>query len=53
VWQAKDLRKGISRSVAMIGLTSWFFGSVARKGVKEVTSGEWRVNKKGNDGAES
>jgi hypothetical protein len=36
VWQAKDLRKGISGSVAMIIVTGWFFGSVATKGLRRV-----------------
>ena len=33
VWQAKDLRKGISGSVARKGLTGQILGSVASKGV--------------------
>ena len=31
VWQGKDLREYVFGSVAMIGLTGWFFGCVARK----------------------
>ena len=33
MWQAKELREGVFGSVAMIGLSRRFLGSVANKGV--------------------
>jgi len=36
VWQAKGLREGIFGSVAMIGVSGRFHGSVAKKGVRGV-----------------
>ncbi len=41
VWQAKDLREGVFGSVAMIGVSRRFLGSVANTGLTgEVASGE-------------
>ena len=34
VWQAKDLREGVFGSVAMIGVSRHFVGSVASKGLR-------------------
>ena len=45
MWQAKDLWKGVFGSVAMIGLTGGFFGSVARKGLKAEASDVWQKGK--------
>ncbi len=36
MWQTKDLREGIFGSVAMIGLTVRFLGSVAKKGLRRI-----------------
>jgi hypothetical protein len=46
MWQAKNLREGISGSVAMIELTGGFFGSVAGKGLAEVDSRQFKVDSK-------
>ena len=39
VWQGKDLRERVFGSVAMIGLTGEFFGSVARKELSKFLEG--------------
>ena len=48
VWQTKDLRERVFGSVAMIGLTGRFFGSVANKGVSfhslGLDVGGWRAS---------
>ena len=40
MWQRKDLREGVFGSVAMIGVSWRFFGSVANKGVSGYGSKE-------------